>query len=226
MQGLIENRSGLSMKMIRCATEEMKAIATGAVVGALASMVSSASTSADARIALTIRVYNTSEVPAPELLAARRAVESTFQDTGVDLIFRLCGRPIVPGDSIDPCSEPLKPLEVVVRIINAPAFSPSLHPEAYGVAYVVKETNRGWLATAFSDRIRDASTRVGVETGTLLGLVVAHEVAHLLLGVGYHGETGVMRAEWPDALLGQNTRQWHFTTLEAAKLRLAASIPF
>ena len=204
----------------------MNAIATRALVGALASMVSSVSPSADARIALTIRVYNTSEVPAPELLAARRAVASTFQDTGVDLIFRQCGRPIVPGDPVDPCSEPLKPLEVVVRIINAPAFSPSLHPEAYGVAYVVKETNRGWLATAFSDRIHDASTRVGVETGTLLGLVVAHEVAHLLLGVGYHGETGVMRAEWPDALLGQNAGRWHFTTLEAARLRLAASIPF
>ena len=98
----------------------------------------------------------------------------------------------------------LKPSEVVVRVIDAPAFNTTLHPDAYGVTYVVRETNRGWLATVFSDRIDQAASRVGVEPGTLLGRVMAHEVGHLLLGSGYHGEAGLMRAEWPDALLARN----------------------
>ena len=97
-----------------------------------------------------------------------------------------------------------------------------LHPEAFGVVYVVEETNRGWLATVFSDRIGRAAPRLGVGADTLLGLVIAHEVGHLLLGVGYHGETGVMRAQWPAQLLGGARGQWRFSRREAAAMRQAA----
>jgi hypothetical protein len=93
------------------------------------------------------------------------------------------------------------------------------------VAYVVKETDRGWLATVFSDRIAAAATRLGVDAGALLGLVIAHEVGHLLLGIDYHGETGVMRAYWPDALLN-HTGEWRFSMSEATRIRQVASIPF
>ena len=95
--------------------------------------------------------------------------------------------------------------------------SSALHPDAYGVTYVVRETNRGWLATVFSDRIGQAAERVGVEPGTLLGLVMAHEVGHLLLGSGYHGEAGLMRAGWPDALLAR-AAAWKFSMVEAARI--------
>jgi hypothetical protein len=102
----------------------------------------------------------------------------------------------------------------------------TLPPEAFGVAYVAKDTDRGWLATVFSDRIDAAATRVGVDPGALLGLVMAHEVGHLLLGIDYHSETGVMRAHWPDALLTHVGEQWRFSGTEAARIRQAASIPF
>jgi hypothetical protein len=194
-----------------------------AVIGALVVMAMGVRASAELPVALTVRLYNASGIPAAELLAARRAVESTFRDTGLDLIVRHCGRPVSPEDPADPCSEPLKPLDVVVRVIDAPAFNATLHPEAYGVAYLIKETDRGWLATAFSDRIASAATRVGVEAGTLLGLVIAHEVGHLLLGSGYHSWNGVMRADWPDALINHDGEQWRFSTLEAARMRQVAN---
>ena len=207
----------------------MKALTTYAVTGVLVAVVvmtMGVRPGAQSRGALTVRFYNTSGIPASELSAARSALEQTFRDAGLDLNFRQCGRPVFHEDAIDPCGEPLKPLEVVVRVIDAPAFNQDLHPEACGMAYLVKETDRGWLATVFSDRIGSAAARVGVEPGRLLGLVAAHEVAHLLLGIGYHGETGVMRADWPDALLTRTAEQWRFSTLEAARLRQAASIPF
>jgi hypothetical protein len=172
--------------------------------------------------AITVRVYNSAQIPATNLDAARRTAEAMFRDTGLTVIFRPCGRQSSLADPIAPCDEPLQPSEFVVRVIDAPVFSPALHPEAFGVAYVVEETNRGWLATVFSDRIGRAASRVGVEADTLLGLVIAHEVGHLLLGVGYHGETGVMRAEWAGDLLGGARGQWHFSRLEAAAMRQAA----
>jgi hypothetical protein len=195
-------------------------MAAYAVAGALVAVTIGVRVDAEPRAVLVVRLYNASGIPARELLAARHAVESTYKDTGLDLIVRHCGR------AVDPCGEPLKPFEVVVRVVNAPAFDPALHPEACGMAYLVKETDRGWLATAFSDRIGSVATRVGIDPGTLLGLVIAHEIGHLLLGSGYHGWTGIMRADWPGPLLDRTGQQWRFSTLEAARLRAAASLRF
>ena len=175
---------------------------------------------AEARPTLTVRLYNSSGVPRQELQAARRALERTFEDTGLDLVFRQCGRSASAGDPVDSCSERLKALEVVVRVIDSPALNPTLHPEACGVAYLVRETDRGWLATVFSNRIATVATRTGVDAGTLLGLVTAHEIGHLLLGAGYHGWTGVMQADWPDAQIQDD--RWQFSRVEAARMRDAA----
>jgi hypothetical protein len=161
---------------------------------------------------LIVRLYNTAAIPGPELAAARDAAAVILADTGLDVVFRHCGA------GGDPCHESLQPREVVVRIIDAPAFNLALHPDAYGVTYVVRDTNRGWLATVFSDRIAAAASRVGVETGRVLGRVMAHEIGHLLLGTGYHGEAGLMRAEWPDERLRHAAGEWRFSMIEAAAI--------
>lgn len=206
-----------------------------AVSAGLMAVMLSAGVRAESPVALTVRLYNTAGIPTPELAAARNAAASILREIWPDVAFRHCGRPVspdvaahprtgapsAPDRPIDPCADTLKPSEVVVRVINAPAFNATLHPDAYGVTYVVHETNRGWLATVFPDRIGQASARVGVDRGTLLGLVMAHEVGHLLLGSRYHGDTGLMVAEWPDELLARKSEQWRFTTFEAARMRRA-----
>jgi hypothetical protein len=123
------------------------------------------------------------------------------------------------------CPESLQTREIVVRIVPAPTFNTTLPSEAFGVAYVIKHTDRGWLATVFSDRIDAAASRAGIDPGMLLGFVMAHEVGHLLLGVDYHGDSGIMRAEWPDAILDRRDA-WQFSSIEAARIRQAVSTPF
>ncbi len=181
---------------------------------------------ADEPALLTVRLYNASGIPNPELLAARQAAESIFRDTGLGVTFRQCGRPTPSQVTVDACGERLKPSEVVVRVIDAPANNPALEQEIYGMAYVIRDTNRGWLATVFSDRAGAAAVRAGVQPGLVLGLVMAHEIGHLLLGTGYHGDAGVMRAHWPDALLNRAPEQWRFSGLEARRLQQAALIHF
>ncbi len=195
----------------------MRAVATW--MAALAMITLGNDVAAESPVTLTVRLYNTSGVPADELAAARGAADAILRDTGLQVRFRECAR------TTDPCAETLNRSEVVVRIIDAPQFNATLHPEAYGVTYIVKETNRGWLATVFSDRIDSAAARVGVDAGTLLGRVMAHEIGHLLLGIDYHGAVGVMRAEWPDAVLNRGRDDWRFSMLEAERMhRVLASL--
>lgn len=198
----------------------MRRIAAYGVAVLITTMTTAARVDAESPVGLTVRLYNAAGIPTEELLEARRIAEPILRDTGMDVTFRMCGHVDSPGSVVDPCDDSLKPFEVVVRVLDAPVFSATLHPQAYGVTYVVEETNRGWLATLFADRIRSAATRVEVEHSTLLGRVMAHEVGHLLLGNGYHGDAGVMRAEWPDDLLHSvGTEDWRFSMLEAAAIQ-------
>jgi hypothetical protein len=60
----------------------------------------------------------------------------------------------------------------------------------------------------------------GLDAGTLLGRVMAHEIGHLLLGTANHRPTGLMRAEWSTALLQRRiANDWRFSTLDAASAR-------
>jgi hypothetical protein len=187
----------------------------------IATLLMTSGSRAESPVTLTVRLYNTSGIPSDQLAAARDAADAILRDTGIDVTFRLCGR----RAGTDSCDEPLKRSEVVVRIIDAPTFNATLHPDAYGVTYIVKETNRGWLATVFSDRVRAAAERVGVDAGNVLGRVMAHEVGHLLLGIDYHGSNGVMRAEWPDDTLHHDADDWRFSMIEAEQMqRVVASL--
>ena len=199
----------------------MKAIAIAAAAAVLMGL-TPVHADRDPQATLTVRLYNSSAVPAERLLAARHVAAAILEETGVAVAFRHCGSPI-SGQPVDVCGETLAPSEVVVRIINAPAHNLSLHPGAYGVTYVLDRTNRGWLATVFEDRTATAAARVGIEPGTLLGRVVAHEVGHLLLGAGYHGDAGLMRAQWPDARLGRAGDEWRFSSHEAARIYRAVT---
>lgn len=173
---------------------------------------------------LTVRAYNTARIPQAELSVARITAIEILRDTGLAVTFRQCGRGGSADGPIDACDETLKSFEVVVRIIDAPAFNATLEPDAYGVTYIVNETNRGWLATVFSDRIHTAAARVDVDAGTLIGRVMAHELGHLLLGRDYHGPIGVMQASWSDAMLTRPNDAWRFTMPEAARMRQNRSL--
>jgi hypothetical protein len=175
---------------------------------------------------LTVRLYNTAGIPQSELLNGRREAEWMLRETGLRPVFRHCGRAVSDAPA-DACDTARGPSEVVVRLVNAPASDLSPTPDAFGVAYVMKDTNRGWLATVFPDRIARAAARAGVDPGTLLGRVMAHEIGHLLLGAGYHGDGGVMRAEWNVDRLAGTAEDWRFSIDESARMQhQLEAIPF
>ncbi len=172
---------------------------------------------------LIVRVYNSAGMAGDSLDAARREAESILRDIGITVAFRQCGS-LGSSEVVDRCNDPLKPSEVVVRVIDAPEFNLTVGSDVLGVANVVRKTNRGWLATLYADRITGAADRAELGVGALLGRVMAHEVGHLFLGTNYHGKAGVMRADWPESLLHQSDEQaWRFSPLELSALQRAIS---
>ncbi len=50
----------------------------------------------------------------------------------------------------------------------------------------------------FYDRVEPLLRGHHATQATVLGYVLAHEVAHVLQGIARHSETGIMRARWTD----------------------------
>ena len=206
------------MPVIRFRGFAMRRIVVRVLTAALL-MTTGGGVAAESPVTLIVRLYNTAGIPPDELAAARHTADAILRDPGLEVTFRQC------GSATDSCDQPLARSEVVVRIIDAPPFNATLEPDAFGLTYIVKSTNRGWLATVFADRIGSAATRVGVEPSTLLGRVMAHEIGHLLLGIDYHGSAGVMRAEWSNETLNHRGEDWRFSMAEAEQMqRIIASL--
>src|SRR5262245_47905472 len=176
---------------------------------------------------LTARFYSVVNVPAGERAEATQVAANILQAAGIDVRWMDCndrvsaGRPTTHED----CLTPLHPDEVVVRLVRAPA-SGSDHAQnrpgfdRLGDAYVDTSTAAGSLATVYVDRVAMLARTAGVDAGTLLGRVVAHEIGHLLLGTASHRQSGLMRAEWsPTLLQRQIANDWRLSKLDAANAR-------
>jgi hypothetical protein len=62
-------------------------------------------------------------------------------------------------------------------------------------------TGRGSIAYILYDRVESAARRHGRVTGELLGLVIAHEIGHLLLPYNAHTPNSIMQGDWNEAFM-------------------------
>ncbi len=92
-------------------------------------------------------------------------------------------------------------------------------PGVVGSAVVAPEGG-GRIAYVLYDRLKDAATSAGWPVQDLLGVVVAHELAHLLLPAGSHTPLGLMRKGWDVTELRQfDAKSLSFTRDQSALIR-------
>jgi hypothetical protein len=194
----------------------------GKAVKAAAGLCLAVAVSADVGLArargqpLVIRTYSQAAVPQYEMDRARTSAVDSLDRAGIAVIWLDCTvRP--NGQALDPCAVPLGAREVVVRILKAAANST---PNSLGFAYVDVDRGRGVLATVYADRVRMLAAAANVDSGSLMGRTIAHEVAHLLLGTTAHSARGLMRGRWEAADV-RRARQgdWWLSAGEGRRMR-------
>ena len=113
----------------------------------------------------------------------------------------------------------MQPTEVLLRLGTAPA---SFNPLVLGYSLVDRQTRTGTLSTVYVNHIQLLAARLRIDRGRLLGIAIAHEMGHLLLGSDVHGTEGLMRAHWPDAALRRRlTHEWRFSSAEIFQITSA-----
>ena len=173
-------------------------------------------------LGVVIRTYDASGLSEADRAAALAAAATILENAGL-AITRLACDGVGSAPASHACLTPLQPHELSLRLVRLPATGSGARPVTLGVSLVETRVRFGSLATVYVDRIAELAGVSRVYVPTLLGLAIAHEIGHLLLGTAAHARAGVMRAVWsPEALRRGTGGDWRFTPQDAEALREAA----
>jgi hypothetical protein len=156
-------------------------------------------------------IYNSS--PASEEMVARAEGVATdiFTPAGFRVRWVSCGSATMgPG-----CNGPWEPTSLRVRIIRKRYDD---YPgEALGYAAAGSKDLVIFYETV---QILARSAITLADSHEILGITLAHEIGHLLLGPGHHSATGLMRADWSRADLEDAAKgRLQFSKEQARRMR-------
>ena len=162
-----------------------------------------------ANLPLVVRTYDSAGVSDRAFLHARESAGVTLAAVGINPIWRPC--------HVKGCVSKPKPHEVIIRLVKATASSAR---GSLGFSAVDVVQHAGTLATVYVDRVDELAAQAGVDRGDLLGLVIAHEIGHLILGTVEHSPFGLMRATWKAGELSRALPlDWVFSGSQGAEMR-------
>lgn len=152
-----------------------------------------AARSSDAR--LTLRVYNYARIDRVSLARSEKVASSVFEKPGIAITWVDCALSHRQFLAYPACQSDRGATDLILRILpRRMALKERASGEPLGFAQQCPDTEPACELTVFSFRVDELATH-GYREDLVLGHVIAHEIAHVLLGPG-HSEEGIMRAEW------------------------------
>jgi hypothetical protein len=174
---------------------------------------------------IQIFVYNYAGVSAETLARAERAATRIFSRTAIETEWLDC--PLTPDQEAQypACQLPVSAARVALRILSRPmADRIGLSNVTFGSALLPEDSGFGTVAQVCAHCCEELAKGNESMYAAVLGHVMAHELGHLLLGIGSHGATGLMHVPWAKKELESITQGWLlFTSWEAEKMRRQVS---
>jgi hypothetical protein len=173
------------------------------------------------RVSLTVAVHNHAGVPRSTVDEAERTASSIFKQAGVDVDWANCDLPAEVEQLASSCRVTEFPTHLQLSIVRR---SKNLHESVLGVSFL-EEDGSGCYSDVFFEPLEELHERFNVNLGPLLGDVVAHEIAHLLLGTNAHSDTGIMRPHWSEQdFVNVNKGHLLFTQAQGQTMRKKVSL--
>lgn len=172
---------------------------------------------------IKVSVFNDAHISEGKLLRAEKVAAEPFAQAGIRIDWMNCGRPTETTEEQAACSEAAFPNHLEVRLRQR---SLNLAESTLGLSYV-GEDGIGCHADVFYAGIPPVEQEVHLSSGTILGLAIAHELGHLLLGTKSHSDSGIMRAVWQKPeLSGARKGALRFSDAQALRMkaRLASGL--
>ena len=148
-------------------------------------------TVSDQTLGISVRVNDYGQLSHATLNGAEREAARIMGKAGLRTVWLNC-----PGKSTlevapDLCTEPLQPMDIVLRLIPEPQNN-KYEDSVFGFAVIPI------LASVYVNYAVERAKRDNAEfeIPIVLGNVIAHEIGHLLLGLNSHSGSGIMQKRW------------------------------
>ena len=173
---------------------------------------------ADEPMNVNVAVCNLGGVRAQIVADAKAETETVFSSAGVRIVWTAC------GDISSPAVQARGALFIIrLRTDKPPRTTGPLSLDTMGRAYVADDGG-GYLADAYFPAIQAVADHYGGSASALLGLVIAHELGHLLRGAG-HSLDGVMTTPWRgNEMNALRKRSLKFSAEDGARIRRALQV--
>lgn len=175
-----------------------------------------AKTSGESALEVKVSVFNDAQIDDGRLTKAESVASELFAHAGIQIDWMNCGNPTETDEERALCSEAAFPKHLQVRIRQQ---SLSLKESTLGLSYL-GEGGTGCHADVFYAGIAPIAQEAHLSPETILGLVFAHELGHLLLGTNSHSASGIMRATWQrQELSAAGKGALGFTEIQGRKMK-------
>lgn len=145
---------------------------------------------------LIIRVYDYAGVSERILSQAQAEAAKVYGRIGVHTTWLACSAD--PDKMNDhPCNKVRGPQVLGLRLLpNSMEPKEGLPRGIFGFALLPPDGRPGSYANIYSDNLRELADGRVHRLSAVLGHMLAHEIGHLLLGIGSHGRSGLMKIPW------------------------------
>jgi hypothetical protein len=169
---------------------------------------------------ITIHVYDYSALPAHQMIEAKRTATTILSQAGITSHWKDCAVPGIKTAGPSCGSGTYDFTHFVVGILPEPmSVRISSSPLQFGKAIMHRAGGLPTHAYVFADRVMNLSKATSTPTA-FLGVIIAHELGHLLLGADSHFTAGIMRASWNPSDVGLAlTGAVSFTPKQAREIR-------
>jgi hypothetical protein len=176
-------------------------------------------------LAIKVSVFNDAQISDGKVATAESVAARLFAHAGIRIDWLNCGHATETGEERASCSKAAFPEHFAVRLRQR---SLNLNESTLGLSFL-GDDGIGCHANVFYAGVEPIQQEAGLSAEAILGLVIAHELGHLLLGTNSHADRGIMRANWKTqelSLAGKG--RLGFTENQAQKMRVrleSASLP-
>ena len=168
---------------------------------------------------IRVRLYDYAGASPGTLSRAKAVADQVFALAGVGLSWADCSAdPNAPGDAA--CLLPVTTSDLQLRIISK-EMAKRTPVSRHCLGYAVIGGEFSSIASVFFHRALDLESANFGDLSAILGVMMAHEIGHLLLAERSHSRQGIMRAVWYEQDMKTMAKGWlWFTPAEAALLNV------
>jgi hypothetical protein len=146
---------------------------------------------------IEVLVYNYAGLSAETLAKAEQEAARIYERAGLETQWLDCPLSPAEADQYPACQLPVGVTRLALRLLSREmAERRKSDPMTFGFALLPEGGGFGTIVNVYPHRAGELAKGREKTQAVILGHLMAHELGHLLLGVGSHSANGLMHVPW------------------------------